>query len=92
VQEAIANVVRHSGARSCVVRLRCSGDPIAAGAAASLVVDIGDDGRGLPEELRAGVGLSSMRERAAEVGGTCTITSPRGAGAHVHAVLPLAPS
>ena len=46
-------------------------------AASSLVIEIRDDGRGLPDDLRPGVGLGSMRERAAEVGGTCTITRGR---------------
>jgi signal transduction histidine kinase len=80
VQEAIANVARHSHARSCGVRLIADG---------GLTVDVEDDGRGLPDERRPGVGLTSMRERAAEVGGTCTITSEPGGGTHVHATLPL---
>jgi signal transduction histidine kinase len=80
VQEAIANVARHSHARSCRVRLIANG---------ALTVDVEDDGRGLPDEHRPGVGLTSMRERAAEVGGTCTISSEPGGGTHVHAMLPL---
>jgi two-component system NarL family sensor kinase len=80
VQEAIANVARHSHARSCRVRLADDG---------ALTVDVEDDGSGLPRERRTGVGLPSMRERAAEVGGTCTISSPPGGGTHVHASLPL---
>lgn len=80
VQEAIANVARHSHARCCRVRLAANG---------ALTVDVEDDGRGLPDDQRPGVGLPSMRERAAEVGGTCTISSPPGGGTHVHAMLPL---
>jgi two-component system, NarL family, sensor kinase len=80
VQEAIANVVRHSQAHSCHVRLAASG---------ALAVEIEDDGRGLREDDRPGVGLASMKERAAEVGGTCTITSRAGGGTLVHAILPL---
>ena len=88
VQEAVANVARHSHAHSCVVRIACDG-AVLAHPGGALVVDIRDDGHGLPDDLRPGVGLGSMRERAAEVGGSCTITSPNGGGAHVHAVLPL---
>jgi two-component system NarL family sensor kinase len=80
VQEAIANVARHAHARTCRVRLAENG---------ALTVDVEDDGRGLPGDRRPGVGLPSMRERAAEVGGTCTISSPPGGGTHVHASLPL---
>jgi two-component system NarL family sensor kinase len=80
VQEATANVARHSQANSCRVRLAANG---------ALAVEIEDDGRGLRQDDRPGVGLDSMKERAAEVGGTCTITSPAGGGTHVHAILPL---
>lgn len=50
-------------------------------------LEIADDGRGLSSE-RKGVGLSSMRERAEELGGTCTIESLPANGTHVSARLP----
>ena len=79
-QEALHNVVRHAEARRCVIRLEVDG--------ARLVVEVQDDGRGLPSELRPGVDLQAMRERAAELGGTCTIeTTSR--GTRVHARVPL---
>ena len=83
VQEAIANVARHARAQRCSVRLQADG---------ALTVTIHDDGCGLPPDYRPGVGLGSMRERAAEVGGSCTITSPPGEGTRVDVVLPLARS
>jgi signal transduction histidine kinase len=83
VQEAVTNVARHARARSCRVRLAANG---------ALTVEIHDDGRGLPTDLRPGVGLRSMKERAAEVGGTCTIRSAPGGGTDVHATLPFARS
>ena len=86
VQEALTNVVRHAGARTCVVRLAC---PTQAEAALHLLIE--DDGRGLPADPRAGVGLTSMRERAVELGGTCAITSGSTGGTRVEVVLPLAP-
>jgi signal transduction histidine kinase len=53
------------------------------------VVRIEDDGIGLPERARAGVGTSSMRERAAELGGTCAVTSPAARGTLVEARFPI---
>jgi signal transduction histidine kinase len=82
VQEAMTNVIRHAHARSCVVRIRLNG---------ALELSITDDGIGLPEERRVGVGLSSIRERASELGGICVIErAPRG-GTSVTASLPLHP-
>jgi len=86
VQEALTNVVRHAGARTCVVRLACPSD-----GEAVLRLLIEDDGRGLPADVRAGVGLTSIRERAAELGGTCSITSGGTGGTRVEVVLPLGP-
>lgn len=83
VSEALANVVRHSNAKNCRVTVRR--------ADGKLHVEVVDDGRGLPNVPGPGLGLSSMRERAAEVGGTCTITPHPGGGTVVCAQLPVAP-
>jgi signal transduction histidine kinase len=81
-QEALTNVARHAQARSCSVRLSLPGDR-------DLQVEVSDDGVGLPEEPRAGVGLLSMRERAEEVGGTCVVEPAPGRGTRVLVKLPL---
>jgi len=81
-QEALANVARHAQARRCLVRLDCV-------AGRALAIEILDDGIGLPAQRRAGVGLHSMRERAAELGGTCTIEPVASGGTRVSAWLPL---
>jgi signal transduction histidine kinase len=81
VQEALANVVRHAQAQRCWICLSCEND--------LLHVEVSDDGIGLPESSRAGVGLLSMRERAAELGGTCEIAPMPGGGTRVLACLPL---
>jgi signal transduction histidine kinase len=66
-QEALTNVVRHAAARTCTLR-------VAVDASAHLLkVLVEDDGSGLPHGYRKGVGLHSMRERAAELGGSCEI-------------------
>jgi signal transduction histidine kinase len=79
MQEAITNVVRHSGASTCQVRLSLE---------CALTVEVEDGGCGVPRDHPPGVGLGSMRERAAELGGTCTISSAPGGGTLVCAVLP----
>jgi signal transduction histidine kinase len=67
-QEALHNALRHSGARAVCVRL--------ARTARRVTLDIKDDGHGFaPEAPSRGVGLASMRQRAANVGGALTIRS-----------------
>ena len=80
--EAVNNALRHSGATTCA-----GGAPAGQDA---LRVQITDSGSGLAEDHAAGVGLFSMRERAEELGGTCTVTSRPGSGTTVDAVLPIA--
>jgi signal transduction histidine kinase len=53
-----------------------------------LTLTVSDDGCGVPAAA-AGVGLSSMRERAEELGGRCTVTFRAGEGTRVQAVLPV---
>ena len=80
-QEALTNVARHARATTCVVRLAVNDD---------VTLEIVDDGVGIPAGRSAGVGLSSMHERAAELGGSCAVEiSPEG-GTRVLARLPLA--
>lgn len=95
VQEALTNVVRHAEARHGVVQVAYvapteSSALMDATAAALLTVEICDDGIGLPVQRQAGVGTSSMRERAEELGGTLTIAVRPEGGTCVTARLPLA--
>jgi len=53
------------------------------------VVDVTDDGVGVGEDVQAGVGLLSLRERAAELGGRTDVSCPPAGGTVVRAVLPL---
>ncbi|HEX6989671.1 MAG TPA: sensor histidine kinase, partial [Bacillota bacterium] len=80
VQEALANAARHAGARTAWVRIRVNG---------ALEVAVEDDGNGLPPDPRPGVGLSSMRERAEELGGTLTLSNRSEGGVRVLARLPV---
>src|SRR5947209_3551776 len=83
ILEALTNVERHAHAHTCLVQL----DLPEAGA---LCLDITDDGRGLSAHSTAGVGLTSIRERAAELGGACKITAEPTGGTRVWVRLPLA--
>jgi signal transduction histidine kinase len=78
--EAMTNAVRHAEASTCSVTLVGGED---------LMVVVEDDGRGLPRELRSGLGLVSMHERAAELGGECRVEPRAGGGTRVVARLPL---
>jgi signal transduction histidine kinase len=85
IQEAVTNVVRHSGADSCLVRIEYVDGPD--DLALRLLVE--DDGNGLPSQGHKGVGLHSMRERAVELGGECIINDIPEGGVRVQASLPL---
>ena len=80
-QEAVANVRRHAAAARCSVTLGL--EP------GMLRLDVVDDGRGLPDRFRAGVGLGSMHERAAEVRGTVEVVRGPDGGTRVTARLPV---
>ena len=81
LQEALANVARHSGSQEASVRLRSRGQ--------SLELDIEDHGRGFaPDGSRRGLGLVAMRERAALVGGTLDVSAVPGGGTRVRLTVP----
>jgi signal transduction histidine kinase len=81
--EALNNVARHAEARRCEVRLSLE-EP------GALVLEVSDDGRGIEGGHKPGVGLSSMRERAEELGGSCVVEALPSGGTRVEARLPLA--
>lgn len=81
VQEALTNVVRHAHADRCRVVLTAD--------AGLLEVVIEDDGGGIAAGAPRGVGLTSMRERASELGGQIEVAARPGGGTRVRARLPL---
>jgi signal transduction histidine kinase len=83
VQEALTNVVRHSGATRATVRLSRS--------PGSLVVEVDDNGHGPtgPGIDNGGRGLAGMRERARALGGSLEAGPRPGRGFRVHASLPV---
>ncbi len=81
--EALANTARHADADRVTVRLGIQQQPRA------LVAEVSDDGRGIDATAPRGVGLASMRERAAELGGSCQVSTGPSGGTAVRAVLPI---
>ena len=79
VTEALTNVARHAHATRCFVRIQLDH---------ALDVDVRDDGVGLPEGWRAGVGIASMRERVTELGGELAIEPSLPHGTRINARLP----
>ena len=75
VREGITNVIRHSGAQHCRVRL------------SAREVEVVDDGRGSARSAEAGHGLVGLRERAAALGGT-VVTSTLDPGFSLKVVVP----
>ena len=79
IQEALTNVVHHAQAGCAVVRLRLD---------RQLLIEVADDGVGITGGRVGGMGLRSMRERAAELGGSFSIEPASGGGTIIRAALP----
>jgi signal transduction histidine kinase len=77
--EALTNVLKHSDASTCLVRLRVDDQ---------VYLDISDDGVGLNGSRHRGVGMQSMQERAERLGGTFA-THDRAPGTEISVELPL---
>jgi signal transduction histidine kinase len=80
VEEGLANIVHHAQASNGWIALSLE--------ERGVYIEIRDDGIGLPDVYNHGVGLISMRERTAELGGKCTIQSTAGQGTKVEVWLP----
>ena len=78
IQEAINNAVRHAGAREIIVAVRYLGDH-------EYVIKVEDDGAGIADDVSPGRGISNMRRRARELGGSLEIRRRSGGrGTEVH--------
>jgi signal transduction histidine kinase len=91
LQEALTNVHRHSGASAAEVLVRQDAEQV--------VLEVKDNGRGMPEELLShfratgagmGVGIAGIRERVRELGGMLTLES-NSSGTLVRVAVPLEP-
>ncbi len=91
LRESVSNVVRHSGGRQCRVGIAFAGDDI--------VLDVEDDGRGLPHapdpaadgasSRVAGLGLPNIERRARKLGGQHRFLVSGLGGVRVHVSVPL---
>jgi signal transduction histidine kinase len=80
-QEALANVRKHAGARQVRVRLCYAGTTVR--------LTVTDDGKGFdPGGTHGGYGLTGMRDRVSQVGGTVEVASVPGRGTEVSAEVP----
>ncbi|MCZ8515283.1 sensor histidine kinase [Paenibacillus filicis] len=88
VTESLVNVIKHSQATECTVKLHVS-------SLNQLVIEVTDNGTGLDPSYtlrlpgKGGIGLHSLRERAAELGGECSIEQVERGGTRVLAILPI---
>ena len=79
-QETLSNIARHAGAKHVRLDLRQEAD--------QLVLQIQDDGCGFDEQtVQPGLGLRSMRDRLASLGGDFRLTSAPGQGTTIRASL-----
>ncbi|WP_081284892.1 GAF domain-containing sensor histidine kinase [Mycobacterium intracellulare] len=78
--EAVSNALRHSGASRLTVAISV---------ADMFVLDVIDNGCGIPADNARRSGLANMRRRAEQLGGTCEIASPAEGGTRVHWIAPL---
>ncbi|WP_066322305.1 sensor histidine kinase [Bacillus sp. FJAT-29814] len=85
VTESLVNVVRHSNATICTIILKMN-------AGNELQIEIIDNGIGIPAKrepsVNGGIGLTSIRERALELGGSCEFFNIKDGGTRVKAILP----
>jgi signal transduction histidine kinase len=87
VQEAVSNVLQHSGASLLRIALRHAGPP----QGGEWRLEVADNGRGLPMDAPhgpSGHGLAGMHRRAASVGGTLRLAPAEGGGTAVQVRVP----
>ena len=78
--EAVSNALRHSGASRLTIEVSV---------ADMFILDISDNGCGIPVDNTRNSGLANMKHRAEQLGGTCEITNPPEGGTRVHWIAPL---
>ncbi|MBV8536742.1 MAG: HAMP domain-containing protein [Alphaproteobacteria bacterium] len=85
VQDCLSNAVRHGRPRTVRASIRQQ-------RADAVLIEVTDDGQGMPEPRNLGFGLVGMRERVEALGGRLVITSAPGQGVSVSVTLPREPA
>lgn len=88
-QEALHNTLKHAGAKRAWLRLERTNMGTDMGTGAGVRLTLEDDGQGLPAGVSEGFGLLNMRERAARLGGSLTLSPRAPHGLRVVLELPL---
>ena len=78
-KESLTNAIKHSKADTISVEFRIASD--------GLLLNVIDNGVGREEDWGKGRGLSNMKKRASEMGGTMTLSS--GSGTRMSLAIPL---
>ena len=88
IQEAMSNILRHSGAKNATVKIECDVD--------KCILHVEDDGKGFDvseitsiDRRGRGAGLFGMKERVKLAGGICSIDSQLGKGTKITAKIPI---
>jgi len=88
IQEAMSNILRHSGAKNATVKIECDAD--------KCILHVEDDGKGFDvseitsiDRRGRGAGLFGMKERVKLAGGICSIDSKPGKGTKITAKIPI---
>ena len=95
VQESLTNIFRHANATSAQVRVEFGSAPSRSSCdqdsedAPALLIEVEDNGVGIPDQPSLGLGLLGMKERVQALGGTISISKRVGGGTSVAASLPL---
>jgi signal transduction histidine kinase len=85
---AFTNIIKHAQASRCDIQIHLKESVLKKETA--LWIELTDDGVGISEAHNTGVGLSSIRERAGELGGECSVEQVADGGTRVQARLPIA--
>ena len=86
VKEALSNAAKHSGANELFLRIHIQEE--------SLILSVEDNGEGfdLPQVSKEHNGLINLKQRMAEIDGTCEVSSKLGEGCRVTLKVPLSKS
>jgi len=84
LSEAVANAIRHAGARHLRIGARCTEEGV--------VFEVVDDGQGFdPSQVDPGRGLPGMRKRAGDIGAQLRVQAQPAQGCRIEISLPHAP-